>query len=209
MTDTESKKKLIEMLYESGSIVFDISENSIQPYQIKLQNLTSQPSMLRFAANLFEPLIKEKSFDLIAGPYTDIPLATTISLEFNLPMIFVRPGRKGYGMEKLIEGYNKPDQTVAVIDDEIRNVGESLQLIGRLEGSGLKISSFNILLDRELGAIELIQKAGYLCHSVLKLNDIFVHQLQTGKISVKQSEKIKEFVQIQRSEFLSKNPGSS
>src|SRR3989344_3382062 len=149
-TSFNLKEKLIDMLYESGAISFP-REFADLPYQINFQYLTSQPEMLRFVAHLIGELIKNQEFDLIAGPYTDIPLATTVSLEFNHPMIFVRKERKQYGREKLVEGYFKQDQKVLIIDDEISDVAATSQLLGRLEGSGLKVVGIQLLLDRGLG----------------------------------------------------------
>lgn len=191
------KEKLIDVLYESGAISF--SENSIaQPFKINFQLLTSQPEMLRFVARLIGEIIKGEEFDLIVGPYTDIPLATTISLEFNHPMIFVRKERKAYGMERLIEGNFKQDQKVLIIDDEISDFGTTLHLLGRLEGSGLKVSGIYVLLDRGLGIMQRIENEGYKCNALLTLNDVFVYLAQLGKINKSKLKDLKNYMEEQK-----------
>lgn len=199
-TSFDLKEQLIDMLYESGAISF--SQDSVDiPYQINFQYLTSQPEMLRFVAHLIGELIKNEEFDLIAGPYTDIPLATTVALEFNHPMIFVRKERKEYGRGKLVEGYFKQDQKVLIIDDEISDVAATSQLLGRLEGSGLKVTRIQVLLDRGFGAMQKIEQEGYECSSILTLNDVFVHLAKVGKISGSKLTELKNYLEEQRKEL--------
>lgn len=139
---------------------------------------------------------------MIAGPYTDIPLATTISLEHGWPMIFVREERKGHGRERLIEGSFQAGENIVVIDDEIGDVASTLQLLGRLEGGGLKVVGVFVLLDRGYGALEAVRQKGYQCSALITLNDIFLELSQSGKIPETLNSKIKSFLERQRKEFL-------
>ncbi|MCL4363912.1 hypothetical protein M1328_01590 [Patescibacteria group bacterium] len=199
MIDIRSKQKLIDLLYQSGAIDLPKGKNENRmPYAIKLQYLTSQPKILQYTAKLLWSSIKKETFDLIAGPYTDIPLATTISLKYNWPMIFIRGERKKYGMEKLIEGSYLPGQKVIVVDEEVRDPIDSLQLLGRLEGSGLTVVGLYVLVDRVAGRIEEIRKRGFNCEALISLNDIFVRLFETGKISPIQLNVAKKYFESKR-----------
>lgn len=199
MLKISDKKQLIDLLYNSGAITF-LKSNNLQdvPYELKLQHLTSQPKILRFIAQLIGSEIKNESFDLIVGPYTDIPLATTVSLEYNWPMIFVRNERKKYGMEKLIEGNYQSDQRVVIVDEEIGDTANTLQLLGRLEGSNLNIVKLFVLVDLGNGAIEFIRIRGYKCEALITINDIFVHLLETGKITPAQLHQAKDYFESKK-----------
>jgi|GEM_PF-4770866 len=199
MLDIKSKQKLIDLLYSSGAIIFPKNKNlDSLPYEIKLQYLTSQPKILHFTAKLLWSVIKKETFDLIAGPYTDIPLATTLSLEYNWPMIFIRGERKQYGMEKLIEGNYTTGQKVVVVDEEVKDTADILQLLGRLEGSGLHIIGLYVLIDRGLGNLQLIRNKGYKCEALINLNDIFVRLFETGKVSPDQLNQAKTYFERKR-----------
>ena len=199
MLDIKSKQKLINLLYETGAITFTKSKNpNSLPYEIKLQYLTSQPKVLTFAAKLLWLEFKNEIFDLIAGPYTDIPLATTMSLEYNWPMIFIRKEKKQYGMGKLIEGNFKTGQKVVVIDDEVSDPASTLQVLGRLEGSGLNIVGIYVLVDRGLGNLEIIRSKGYKSKALINLNDIFIHLFETGKISPDQLNQAKDYFKTKK-----------
>ena len=199
MLDVKSKQKLIDLLYSSGAFRFPKTKNSESlPYEIRLQYLTSQPKILHFTAKLLWSVIKKETFDLVAGPYTDIPLATTISLEYNWPMIFIRGERKDHGMGKLIEGNYSTDQKVVVVDEEVSDPADTLQLLGRLEGSGLSIVGLYVLIDRGLGNLEFIRNKGFKCEALINLNDIFVRLFETGKISPAQLNQAKQYFERKR-----------
>lgn len=199
MLDTKLKQKLIELLYQTGAITFNKNKaNDSLPYQIRLQYMTSQPKILSYAAKLLWSEFKNETFDLIAGPYTDIPLATTMSLEYNWPMIFIRSEKKQYGMGKLIEGNYKTDQKVVVIDEEISDPAITLQTLGRLEGSGLNIVGVYVLLDRGLGYLETVRSKGYKCEALINLNDIFIHLFESRKISPDQLNQAKDYFKTKK-----------
>ncbi|MDO8610590.1 MAG: hypothetical protein Q7R95_08645 [bacterium] len=163
------------------------------PFELKLQNLTSQPQVLRYVAKLIGSKVKKENFDLIVGPFSDIPLATTVSLECNWPMIFVRDERKKYGMEKLIEGSYNLDQKVIVIDEQVIDTASTLQMLGRLEGSNLTITGLIVLFDRELGELNIIKRKGYKCEALITNTDIFMYLLELGIISQNQINHAKDY----------------
>ncbi|OGK13536.1 hypothetical protein A3A93_00210 [Candidatus Roizmanbacteria bacterium RIFCSPLOWO2_01_FULL_38_12] len=208
MLNIDQKKELISQLI--GSEIIKVVEQSntgdlAAPYQINLKVLTSYPDILKSVGNYFGSALKGYHFDMLAGPFTDIPLATTISLAFNWPMIFVREIRKEHGMERLVEGNFKSGQKVVVVDDEIDDISSTLQLLGRLEGSGLEIVGIFVLLDRGYGALEAVKTKGYHTNSLLTLNDIFVELVNMGQIKQEDMTKIKEYTEGKRNEFLVKS----
>ncbi len=80
MLETKDKKELVERLFSAHIISFSNEKDSsinIKPYQINLRQLSFYPDILRFVGHIFGEAIKSVEFNIIAGPYTDIPLATT------------------------------------------------------------------------------------------------------------------------------------
>lgn len=202
MINIVQKKKLIDFFIEEKIFLLGDEKSSAVPYRVFLNRLCSYPTILSTIAHLFGDRMKQIPFDLIAGPYTDIPLATTISLEFAWPMIFVRSERKDHGMERLIEGNFQLGQRVFIVDDEVSDVEGTLQLIGRLEGSGLSVEGLFVLLDRENGTLESIRKRGYRCESLLSINDILINLLGGSKITSLQREHLELFFKTHRRDRL-------
>ncbi len=183
MISIQNKKNLIDFLYKSEAITFSKDRNlESRPFTTNFKRLSSYPHMLRFTAQLLGDVLKKEVFDLLAGPINDIPLATSVSLEFNWPMIFVRADRKDHGMERLIEGNFHSGQKVIVIDEEITDVSETLRLLGRIEGSGLKVVGMYVLLDRNTGVKRLLANKGYNYFNLIDLNEIILHLTLQGYI---------------------------
>lgn len=138
-----------------------------------LRTLIAHPLILNHILDtLFEKYIKNLTFKHICGlAYTGIPMASGISLKYNIPMLMVRKERKEYGTKKLIEGlYNTYDMCL-IIDDVITTGSSLIENIKILKKEGLVIHNIVVILDRrpvnERGDIE-----GVEVHSLFKLEDL-------------------------------------
>jgi len=101
-------------------------------------------------------------------------------------------------MGKLIEGNYKTDQKVIVIDEEISDPASTLQVLGRLEGSGLNIVGVFVLIDRGLDNLEAIRNKGYRCEALINLNDVFIRLFEMGKISPNQLNQTKDYFKTRK-----------
>lgn len=203
MSTVNKKDILIEKLISTHIFALKPveSDSGKSPYEIRLSTLCSYPYLLKEIAHLIYDEITNDKLDLVAGPYTDIPLATTVSLEFNIPMLFIRKERKEWGMEKLIEGSYQYGQKVAVVDDQIDDVASALQIVGRLEGSGLKVVGYHTLFDRYIGEIEYLKKKGINFSTIFTINDILVYLVRRKLISQVHLQQCKLYIESKRHEF--------
>jgi orotate phosphoribosyltransferase len=125
--------------------------------------------------DILEPLAKEiakllpplDSFDRIAGPELGaVALATALSLEIKKPFIIVRKEEKGYGTSKIVEGKVEKGEKVVMIEDILTTAGAAITAADRLKHSGIDVIMIIGVLDREEGARENIEKAGYQLKTV-------------------------------------------
>lgn len=89
--------------------------------------------------------------DIIAGVATGgIAQGALVAQELGLPFAYVRPEKKGHGLENQIEGVVNAGQTVVVIEDLISTGGSSLKAVKALRNTGaiikgmLAIFSYNL-----------------------------------------------------------------
>ena len=78
----------------------------------------------------------------------------------------------GYGSGKLIEGTLKAGERVMVIEDVLTTGGQVLEAVKSLEGAGAKVEGIVGVLDRQEGARQNIESAGYKFDALFTTADL-------------------------------------
>lgn len=106
-----SKKELLNELFRIGAIKlgsFKLKSGIISPIYIDMRVIISYPSVISKIGSYMYKNVTEAGakFEVICGvPYTALPIASSISLEQNIPMLIRRKeGAKEYGTRKALEG---------------------------------------------------------------------------------------------------------
>jgi orotate phosphoribosyltransferase len=115
-------------------------------------------------AGMLPPL---DSFNRLAGPELGaVALTTALSLEVKKPFIIVRKGEKGYGTSKMIEGEAFKGDKIVMIEDILTTAGAAIAAASELKRSGIEVVMIIGVLDREEGARENIEAAGFRLKTV-------------------------------------------
>jgi uridine monophosphate synthetase len=127
-------------------------------------------------------------------PYAAIPIATAISLQAGLPMIYPRKEAKTYGTRAEIEGDFQQGETAVVIDDLATTGGSKFEAIDKLTSAGLIVRDVVVLIDRQSGAKEALAEAGLAFHAVLTISELLDYWEGTGQVEKTSIEKTREFL---------------
>ena len=127
--------------------------------------------------------MRDSVFDLVCGVESSgIPLATAISLYLEKPLIYVRKGRKGHGLGKLIEGDYR-EGALALLVDDVATTGNSLvHGVKALRSEGLRVQEAFVLVDREQGALEALTNLGVKLRRLTSLSAIVSSLFRSKKI---------------------------
>jgi len=190
---------LADGLLEVGCIKFGdftLKSGLQSPIYIDLRQIISHPKLLADVAQAYLPIVSSLQFSRIAGlPYAAIPIATAISLAGNYPMIYPRKEIKTYGTKAEIEGEYQAGETVLVIDDLATTGGSKFEAIEKLTAVGLVVKDVVVLVDRQSGAKESLEQAGYSMHAVLTIGQLLDSWEEHGKVKKDKIEKTRLFLQ--------------
>ncbi|HEY7269426.1 MAG TPA: phosphoribosyltransferase [Dehalococcoidia bacterium] len=192
-TETNSRLWLADALYQLDAVQFGdftIGRTAVgSPVYINVRRLIGHPTALWRAAQVIHEEITTlqsmrnrhmAAFDLVDGiPLGGLHIATAYSLAAKVPMIYLHPTRAG----NEIEGVYQPGQTAIIMDDLVTGGGSIFETAERLRESGLLVKDAFVLIDRQQGARERLQRSGINLRSCLTLEVILNYLRYTGKIS--------------------------
>lgn len=199
MTQLDARlSALADGLLEAGCIKFGeftLKSGLKSPIYIDLRQIITYPKLLEQIGQAYLPLLNELKFERLAGlPYAAIPIATAISLAGNYPMIYPRKEAKAYGTKAEIEGEYHAGETAVIIDDLATTGGSKFEAIEKLTGAGLLVKDVVVLVDRQSGAKESLEQAGYAMHAVLTISALLEYWESNGKVEKEKIAATREFL---------------
>ncbi|MBE8221449.1 MAG: orotate phosphoribosyltransferase [Bdellovibrionales bacterium] len=152
MTKEDLKQNIYNASYLTGKFLLRSGQYSSEYFD--KYRFESDPFLLKSVANELKNLIPSNT-DILAGlEMGAIPIAAAISMELNLPCVFVRKEAKKYGTSKIIEGIDIKDKNVCIIEDVITTGGQVLLSLEDLRKDGARVNTVVCVIDRSISPIQ-------------------------------------------------------
>jgi uridine monophosphate synthetase len=189
---------LIAALYEAGCVKFGqftLKSGAISPIYMDLRRLPSFPVALRRVAAALNGLLADLDFDCIAGiPYAALPIATAAALIGDHRLIYPRREAKEYGTKAHVEGVFSAGERVVLIDDLATTGDSKFEAIEKLRSTGLVVEDIVVVIDREGGARQTLEAAGYRYHALTTLSQIVAALAAAGRITPEQRAEVETYL---------------
>jgi uridine monophosphate synthetase len=195
--------RVADALYLSGCIkfgTFKIKSGATSPYYIDLTRVLSAPKQLctiaEVASEKIRQIMETHEIDKLASiELKGALIVPSIACNLNLPCVIVRKDEKAYGVTGRIAGsdVNKGDN-ILFFDDVISEGISKVEGIKPLLELGASVKHLLVVVNREHGGKEKLEKLGYQVHALAKISDI-VESLYIGNhISKEQKDKVLDYV---------------
>lgn len=200
--DDPRLRTLALRLYDLGCVRFGrftLASGLPSPVYLDLRLLVSEPMTLALAAQVYAGLLAGLRVDRLAAvPYAGLPIATALSLETNLPLLYTRKEVKTHGRARRIEGDYRPGERVVVVEDLVTGGGSLLETVELLRGEGLEVRDAVVLVDREQGGREHLAAAGVRLHAAYTFTALLDILVAAGRIPAAQAAEVREYLRTAR-----------
>lgn len=152
-------REIVETSYVEGE--FTLSSGRRSTYIFDKYAFETRPKLLDAIAESMAKMLNSDVSRIAGMELGGVPLATALSLKTGLPFVIVRKGKKGYGIDRSIEGNLTPGEKVVIVEDIATTGAQALLAAKTIEEAGAKVSGIVYVVDREEGAREGIESKGY------------------------------------------------
>jgi orotate phosphoribosyltransferase len=184
MSSHETRERLLRLVRERAfrQGEFTLSSGEKSDYYIDGRMIEVHPEGATLIGEAIYDRIKGLDADAVGGlAVAAVPLVTSTVIScfrHGRPIegFWVRQEVKEHGTKKLIEG-KLPEKAKVVIVDDVITSGDSVQkAINAVEAAGAKVVAIVTLVDRQRGARELFEKAGYFYDPLFTKDELFVKE---------------------------------
>ena len=174
------KKELGRQITKAALLTgdFTLRSGKKSKYYLDKYLFGTKPGILApLAKELAKKLPPLDSFDRLAAPELGaITLVTALALEVGKPFVLVRKEQKDHGTSKLFEGELAKGEKVVLIEDILTTAGAVLKAAEGLRDHGVNVLKIIGVIDREEGARENIEKAGFTMDAVFTKSELGITQ---------------------------------
>ena len=170
MTRDQLAKRIAEVSLLRGEFILRSGRKS--NYYLDKYRFETQPDVLVELGKLFAQRVTEKVNRIAGAELGAVPLAAAAAMACGKPFVIVRNQKKEYGTSKLVEGVLNAGDTVLIVEDVLTTGGQVLEAARSLKDAGAKIDRIVAVIDRQEGARQNIESAGYIFEALFTTDDL-------------------------------------
>jgi len=195
--------KIADALYLSGCLrfgSFKIKSGATSPYYIDIARVLAAPKQLNVIAEVAAEKIKEIS---AVDPITKLAsielkgalIAPSIAIKLDLPCVIVRKETKAYGVTGRTAGADVvAGDNILFFDDVVSEGLSKIEGVKPLHELGATVRHMLVVVNREHGGKENLEKQGYQVHALAKITDVVASLQENKRITKDQADNVLAYV---------------
>ncbi len=170
MDRAEVVRRIKETAYLEGE--FTLRSGRKSNYYLDKYLFETQPDILGALGDMFATYTTDSTTLIAGAELGGVALAAATSMAARKPFVIIRNAKKGYGTDKPFEGKLCDGDSVLLVEDIATTGGQVLEAAKLITEIGAKVEKIVAVIDRQEGARENIEAAGFAFESLLTKEDL-------------------------------------
>lgn len=194
----------VDFRKDPGEFAFVHHEkNPTAPLSPIIINLRNLPDLLitKIAQSLTEVNLKQRP-DFVTGiPNAAIPFAKEFSKITKIPYVEIFEKDDNPASPRILPAKNAPrgdGKTVLIVDDVITKGESKFRAFKVAEQLKFKVLGLIVLVDRDEGGKEIIEKSGYQFYAPFELSKLLEYYSAKGTINQKQYDGVMQYIKLSK-----------
>jgi orotate phosphoribosyltransferase len=174
MTREQLAARIAEVSLLRGE--FTLRSGRKSNYYLDKYRFETQPDVLAELGKLLAAHVTPAVQRIAGAELGAVPLAAATSLASGKPFVIIRNQKKDYGTSNLVEGVLEPGETVLIVEDVLTTGGQVIEAARTLQQAGAQVHGIVAVIDREEGARQNIESAGFAYQSLFTTSDLGIRK---------------------------------
>ena len=170
MDQKDLAKRIRETAYLEGD--FTLRSGRKSKYYLDKYLFETQPDILHALGALFAQWVRDSTTLIAGAELGGVSLAAATSMVSGKPFVIIRNAKKDYGTSKPFEGKLADGDSVLIVEDIATTGGQVLEAAKLITSLGAKVERIVAVIDRQEGARENIEEAGFGFESLFTKADL-------------------------------------
>lgn len=155
---------------------FTLRSGRKSKYYLDKYLFEAQPAILRELGSRFARHVQPDTTRIAGAELGGVALAASASMASSLPFVIIRNAKKDYGTQKMYEGRIDAGDRIVLVEDIATTGGQVLEAAKVIAGLGATVQKIVAVIDRQEGARENIEGAGFVFESLMTKGDLGIDE---------------------------------